>query len=483
MPLIQLFSHATVGNDTRTEQMDGRTWLVAPAVIIVEGVLNGLYVPADEIAISTQSWNGRPVPVHHPVDTANNPQTVQNQVIGYFYFAAFNEDRLSGEMWLDIAKAQKLGGEASAVVASIQNGIMIEVSTAYWAYTISQKGEFKGKAYEGITTHILPDHVAVLPGEEGACNIKDGCGVPRTNSQEKHMKHITFNGKQIELMELGDRELNNHLTKNVEGLSFRDVGRALRTAIASVTQIASDHWIWVEDIYDDYVVYEIEAENSDMAGLWHRDYTIDSSMAVTLSEARPVVRRTVYEDAPQQQNILSQVKNLVRKLFDTHKKETIMNEMIDAIVANGTTGMTEEQLSALPETAISAIHAGLQLNEGDTGDDEPEPAPVSDMPDWAKTLADSVGSLATKVDELTASTNQAQQHEIDQLVKGLLANQRNTFSEDDLRAFSLPQLKKLSAALIEPDFSGLVYGGNDGGEYEYAPIVINTNEEVSDDGK
>ena len=135
MALIQFHHNATVATaDIRNEQLDGKSWLVAPCVAIVAGVLNGLLVPADEIMISTQSWNGRSIPVHHPnTTTANEPMTIQNQVIGYFYAANFDTDRLKGEMWLDINKAMALGGDAAAVIEAVQNGGMVEVSTAYWA--------------------------------------------------------------------------------------------------------------------------------------------------------------------------------------------------------------------------------------------------------------------------------------------------------------------------------------------------------------
>ncbi|GAG82219.1 unnamed protein product, partial [marine sediment metagenome] len=55
---------------TRYDTMEGREYLVAPMIMIVEGVLNGsegagLY-PADELSKTPQVWNHKPVVVYHP---------------------------------------------------------------------------------------------------------------------------------------------------------------------------------------------------------------------------------------------------------------------------------------------------------------------------------------------------------------------------------------------------------------------------------
>src|SRR5690606_20175922 len=44
-------------------------------------------------------------------------------------------------------------------------------------------GELNGKPYTAKQVNLRPDHVALLPGEVGACSIADGCGAPRINSQ------------------------------------------------------------------------------------------------------------------------------------------------------------------------------------------------------------------------------------------------------------------------------------------------------------
>lgn len=487
-----IFQQAQINGDTRTEYMDGREYLVAPAVIIVEGVLNGSYVPAGEIEISTYSWNGRPIPVHHPPigNSANEPAIIETQVIGSFFGAQYKNNGLVGEMWFDVAKANKLGGDAAATIEAVANGEMIELSTAYWSWQLQQSGEFNGKGYESITSHILPDHVAVLPGDVGACSINDGCGVPRLNHEEKRMNYFIMVGGQkmeLQLHDFGERKPQCHRT-NVEGMSFRDVGKALKAAVDMVTEIATNHWIWIEDVYDDYFVYEIEVDGeSNLEGLWRRDYTVAANFEVTLGEASRVVRRTVYEADPQspqmqmpQNNTWNKITQFVNNLFDKHVKEMDMKDMIDAIVKDGTTGLTANQLESFSEEAVTAVFNGLHLNEdeGENPEVEADVEPIAPaepvapsqevVPDWAK-------SLIAKVDGLTATANQAVEHEKAELVAQLTANEQCPFDEADLKEFKLAQLKKLAVSYIEPDYSGLMIGNGadnyDG--YEYVGLALN----------
>ena len=490
-----IFQQAQINGDVRTEYMDGREYLVAPAVIIVEGVLNGSYVPAGEIEISTYSWNGRPIPVHHPPieNSANEPAIIEKQVIGSFFGAAYKNNSLVGEMWFDVAKANKLGGDAVATIEAVANGEMIELSTAYWAWQLQQSGEFNGKKYESITSHILPDHVAVLPGDVGACSINDGCGVPRLNHEEKRMNKIRLKKScgdvvELDLLEVevsNERETTYHLTQNVEGLSHGDIRKALRTAVNHVTGIATDFYVWVEDVWDTYFVYEIEANGNNASGYWQRDYTIDAEMNVTLGSEMRVQPRRIFEPVKempqtQQTNTWNKITQFVNNLFDKHVKEMDMKDMIDAIVKDGTTGLTAEQLGTFSNEAVTAVFNGLHLNEDEgeepeaEADEEPtapaEPVQPSQevVPDWAK-------SLIAKVDGLTATANAANEREKADLVAQLTANEQCPFDEADLKEFKLAQLKKLAVSYIEPDYSGLMIGNGadnyDG--YEYVGLALN----------
>lgn len=175
-------------NRLERRSMDGREYAVAPVVAVVEGVLNGLLAPREEIGAYVDAWNGRPVPVRHPQRdgeyiSANSPDVVEQVVIGQFYNAQFDTDRLKGELWIDVAKVSTLGGDALAVLERLENGQPVEVSTAYYCDVQETSGYHKGKFYEGVQRNMRPDHIALLPDEIGACSWAAGCGAPRVNQE------------------------------------------------------------------------------------------------------------------------------------------------------------------------------------------------------------------------------------------------------------------------------------------------------------
>jgi hypothetical protein len=79
---------------TRREFRDGREYLVAPATLIVPGVLNGsqgaLYYPPDECARNFREWN-RTV-------SASTPGVWERQGLGFNVRIRMN-GRLASEMW------------------------------------------------------------------------------------------------------------------------------------------------------------------------------------------------------------------------------------------------------------------------------------------------------------------------------------------------------------------------------------------------
>lgn len=166
---------------------DGRETMVIPVVAIVEGVLNGALVTAQEFGKFAAAWEGVPVPVYHPQLNGQHvssslPQIIESSVIGRFHNVAVKANKLVGELWIDTAAAIKKG--FSAVINSFKAGEVMEVSTAYFADTEPQAGEFNGVSYSGIHHNLRPDHLAVLPGETGACSVADGCGTFQNSKTE-----------------------------------------------------------------------------------------------------------------------------------------------------------------------------------------------------------------------------------------------------------------------------------------------------------
>lgn len=184
VPLHKEFSSAIISK--RTEQFAGKETLVVPMVIKVEGVHNGVFYPASEIKKYVKSWNGRPVPVFHPEDekdgsfiSCNDPKVLEKAVGSVFNASVDGDGKISAEAWIDVERCKKVCPE---LLAMINNNEKIDVSTGLWGDTIYEEGTWNGEKYSEVLINYRPDHVAVLPGQEGACNWEDGCGI-RLNIQ------------------------------------------------------------------------------------------------------------------------------------------------------------------------------------------------------------------------------------------------------------------------------------------------------------
>lgn len=179
---------ALKANALAHQVQDGREYAVVQTVVIVEGVLNGALVTAAEIVACAELWNGQVIPLRHPQDaqgnyiSAQDPTVPDADLVGFFRNARVDDNRLVGEMWLDVAKIQQVGGDALITLNRLEAGEIVEVSSAYFCQAAEETGEYKGKRYHEVHRALEPDHIALLPDEVGACSVQDGCGAGRVNA-------------------------------------------------------------------------------------------------------------------------------------------------------------------------------------------------------------------------------------------------------------------------------------------------------------
>ena len=166
---------------TRRESLEGRECVVAPVVLMIEGVHNSLYYPAEELKKYPEAWNGVPVTLNHPQDqddytSANRPDILEKWAIGRLFNVGFDAvgGRLSGEVWVEVDKAK---GIAPEVLSALADGVELEVSTGLWADDDGEPGKWGGEEFSATVLNYRPDHLALLPKAEGACSLKDGCGI------------------------------------------------------------------------------------------------------------------------------------------------------------------------------------------------------------------------------------------------------------------------------------------------------------------
>lgn len=227
---------AEIGGKVEIKTHDGREVMVVPVVAIVEGVLNGKLVPAEEFEAFAASWEGVAVPVGHPQVngqpvSANRPEILEKTVVGRFHNVKAESKKLKGEIWVDLEKARKLN--QNDLLKALQSGEKVEVSTAYFAQTEEKSGSFNGKNYNGIHRNLRPDHLALLPNEIGACSVEDGCGVHQNHQTPAKAvgKNLEINtmtkAEKIELL-LNKQQFSQDDKAGLEALSDAAIDRLVR---------------------------------------------------------------------------------------------------------------------------------------------------------------------------------------------------------------------------------------------------------------
>jgi uncharacterized protein DUF2213 len=165
-------------SETRRTKWNGRDMMIVP-VVMARGnvVMNGSLFPEEEMLPET--WDGVPVTVGHPSDgdgfvSANQPDVLSDWAVGRIFHATVEAGKLKAEAWIDVEDAERV---APGLIESIESGEPMDVSTGYFSTPEKASGEIDGKIYEDIDRAVRPNHLALLPNEEGACNWADGCGV------------------------------------------------------------------------------------------------------------------------------------------------------------------------------------------------------------------------------------------------------------------------------------------------------------------
>jgi len=277
----------------REEELDGKQYLVCPTVLIVEGVHNGVFYPATELAKFPDSWNGRPVVVNHPdmngkPITANSPQIVERQTVGAVYNTRWDDGlkKLIGEVWIDLEKCGKV---AVGILDMLRDNQNVEVSTGLFTEGDEVGGTWNGETYLGTVYNYRPDHLALLPNDKGACSWEDGGGMPRVNAQ------MGVADSQNGLASLVSNLVNGIARcmgmKNNE-VSHDMLREKLRTAIGKNVTSGKYNYLWIRDVFDKYVVYAVESTllsggNVEVGvteeKVFKVGYSVDAADAVVLS--------------------------------------------------------------------------------------------------------------------------------------------------------------------------------------------------------
>lgn len=273
MPEFADYAHLALNNyEIRTEMLQGRKHIVVPVVMMVEGVHHGsagpLFHPEEELSRAPHLWNGRPVTVPHPENngqpaSANTPDAIERYVVGTVLNAVFEDGKLKAEAWLD---EERLRQYSPAALEHIRQARPLDVSVGVFTDDDQSPGEWNGEHYTAIARNHAPDHLALLPGNEGACSWSDGCGVRTNQGGEGEIEP-----KEIKALACKGYRVAASLKVNEEG--FRDIMRQIQTKLDAMDDNVKIHFLI--ETFDDTFIYEVARMDNGESATFRRSYSVN----------------------------------------------------------------------------------------------------------------------------------------------------------------------------------------------------------------
>jgi len=431
-------------SEVREDTLDDRVYLVAPVIAVMNGVMNDEYVSTQELLyVPVELWNDIPLPIQHPQKggqdaSARSVAVIEERVCGRFYNARYevsgNDVKLKGELWVDIEKTVAMGDDGTQVVNRLRSGQPLEVSTAYFRDVEDAPGAFNGVAYGTVAHNLRPDHLALLPGEIGACSWADGCGAPRVNAEERTMLKVNLQ----------------------EGESYQE---RLDNVLGAVREkfITGEDWAYVADLYEDRVVYVAGSANSDEAH-FQVGYSIAGSEVTFIGQPVKVEREVTYtvaqnkESNMKQNNCETGILNRIKRMLgvNTMDRDAMVAELVES-------GVDAAILEGASDEAVSLLHERSKQEDveevTEVVEETVEAVAEEIVPAVnAETVIDGVrlGDIARFVKNKQAEV--AEEHS--GLVAALVANERCTLSKEVLEAASPCLLKELVANFAPGNYFG-----------------------------
>lgn len=437
---------------TRHDEFEGRDYLVAPMIMIVEGVLNGtngpLLYPADELSKTPQVWNMKPVVVYHPSKngegiSACDADIIKNHGVGIIMNAEFKDGKLKAEAWIDINKA---GEVDDRIIDAIEKNEVMELSTGLYTDNEKVEGKFNGVAYEGIARNYRPDHLALLPDLKGACSIKDGAGFLRLNvSNEGTSVEIDLKKTSVDLDGMNWLAKNAQLvTDKLAELIKNEMSHSDIWQLLSSLLRANNDELWIDEVFTSFFIY------IDDGVLYKQNYSINDGEATFVGERSKVTRSTVLttEDG----TVINNDNNVNSERTQKMEKD----KLVAAIIANASTQFTEKDkdtLMALDEAVLVNMLPAEAENEETVANAAKVAADKAlnnnqaetDTPDKPQTAEEYIANAPGDVKAMLNNGMKSYAADKAKLIAIIVANEKNEFSEADLKAKELPELKNLAA--------------------------------------
>ena len=461
---------AAKAEKARKEVFNGVDHVVIPVIALVEGVLQSANSEQPELALASEfgkapsGWNGRPVTINHPEVrgqkvSANSPEILETEQVGQLFNTVLDGKKLKTEAWINISRANELGGEIKENVDRLLAGDVVEVSTGLFSDIERGSGVHDGEKFNGIWRNVVPDHLAILEaGSIGACSVADGCGANRFNSAGERIpcdnpncslrgdaKSLASNTKNPDDGVDGEKNVFERLKdlvsfKTNKELSHNSIRNAINAVLAS-----EEGFSFLVDVFTKHAIVEKDGT------LFRRNFKITNSGKVKLDEeATPVRFEADFVDLRMNEETVMDKDKFVAELIanegtkfdelDSAWLSKLADVQLERLVP---IEVKKEEVKTNEKSDLQKV-VDLKVSEGEK---------VKVTPAKPQTLEEYVASAPSPMQEVLNSGIRAFNSHKAELITSIKANEKNNFSDEALTAFDMSTLENLATLAHTEDYT------------------------------
>ncbi len=428
------------------KKVGATSYLIFPTVMMVQGVHSGSHGPVlhltEELEKSVTAWKDTPVVIGHPQIAGNyvsakGPEQV-DEIIGTIKNPFVKDNKLHASIWVDENKISK---KSPQTLTQLMQAVPMDVSVGVFTDDDKTSGEYDGEVYAAIAKNYRPDHLALLPGDVGACSWEKGCGIRVNNSNnEGNTMDQTTLIDQIKLV--SSEGFSIHLMTNA--LSMSDVMSGIRRILDSKSTKQTSYYL--VDAYDSTFVYEEYASGTDaissIAKLWKQAYGKNATGNIELVGDPIEVTRQV-EYIP-----LSKVNTNSLKIEKMEKKPCVIAK-VEELITNAATnfgaddrdwllGQSLEQLEKMTPKVSTGSPEVPQINKQQA---------LEMLKDSIKTPEDFLSIMPSEVRDQYQHGLRLHAAQRSQMIADIQTNAKDVWTNDELAALNTPMLEKVYKGL------------------------------------
>jgi len=429
-----------------------------PVIMMVPGVRNGSNGPmlhtAEGLSAIASQWNSIPVVIGHPQNNEGQYVAVNSTEVpkvGVISNSRWEDNKLKADVTFT---ASTLSTTDAVCYQLITAGQPIDISIGAFATETKQVGVYEGEAYAGVTTGYIPDHLAILPNEKGACSNEDGCGVRVNQLQTK---------KGDDNMELKDQV--QALYKEGLGVYQLQINEesllGKLQAIRDWAYAMDSEWVscYLKEVYDTTFIYEKNIRRNGASiptRFYKQDYTMNEAGEIIV-ESEPIQVTMKTEYTPIQANVESETETeiSINKKGEESMQEPCCPQKVEELIVNAAAKFTADDRTWL-----------LTLNSEQLDKLEPKEIQINVTDEMV------VNHLATqKREAILALLPESIKSEVDAglalhsekrvgLLKTIQANTQAGWTEPELVEMPTAQLEKLSKSMSPGNYAGAAGAGS-----------------------